>query len=158
MSQTVLLVFRLLLHFKPFFLPIICSQTFYYSIIVAESTAELNWFIKNSWRMSLVHACLAVFVLIITRVCLLCVCTDEYWSCEHVYWSGVRVSLSPPSVQLSGHVPLCVGDGGGAVSPRPAHPGDPGQQPPVRLHRQAAVQAALLWVKLYYMLSGNRTQ
>lgn len=55
---------------------------------------------------------------------------------------GLSVCLS--SLQLSGHVALSVSDGRRSVSPGAAHPGDPGLQPPVRLHRQAALQAALL--------------
>lgn len=90
-----------------------------------------------------------------------------HWSCDYMYWSGLCVSLPPPhSVQLLRHVSVGVGDGGGSVPAGPPHPSHPRQQPPVRLHRQAAVQAALLWVTHTpllvkphnYSLSGNNTQ
>lgn len=56
----------------------------------------------------------------------------------------VRACVRPSSLQLPGHVALGVGDGRRSVSPGAAHPGDPGLQPLVRLHRQAALQTALL--------------
>lgn len=52
--------------------------------------------------------------------------------------------LLPRSVQFPGHVTLSVSDSHRAVPPGPTHPGDPGLQPPLRLHRQAALQAPLL--------------
>lgn len=52
--------------------------------------------------------------------------------------------LLPRSVQFPGHVTLGVSDGHRAVPPGPTHPGDPGLQSPLRLHRQAALQAPLL--------------
>lgn len=58
--------------------------------------------------------------------------------------AGSDPALLPCSVQLPGHVTLGVGDSSGAVPSGPAHPGDPGLQPPLRLHRQAALQAPLL--------------
>ncbi len=88
----------------------------------------------------------------------MCVFGDSCWVCNHTWWVcgcililwihvliGLRAS-PPCSVQLPGHVSVSLCDGSGPVSLGPPHSSHPGLQPPVWLHRQAAVQAALLWV------------